>query len=1215
MNKLLQQVDPDFDEFESVNLTNCDREPIHIPSLIQPHGLLIVLTEPDLRIAQVSANSFDILGIETDDLLDRPLAEFTGEELIKSIHACLDCHFENPDPLRVDFYELVFNGLVHRAPTGEIVLELEPWESLRGNDLFRFYRQIKYILAKIQTAENLAALCDVIVQEVQALTGFDRVMIYRFNERGDGTIIAEVKQPELEPYLGLHYPDSDIPKQAKHLYTLNWLRLIPNMNYQPTGLVSYGQSKSSKSDLEKAPLDMSYCALRSVSPMHIEYLQNMGVTASMVISLIHNQKLWGLIVCHHYTPKFIPYEIRTICEFLGQLMSTELTNKEANEHQDYKLYLKTLQSQFVERLNKATGQATGFVEELDHDHDALLSLTGAQGAIICDGDRLISIGETPDDDVVKSLLNWLQDRFDNDLFVTDNLSSLYPEMAEYQAIASGLMAMEISQIQHRYVIWFRPEQLQTVTWAGRLDKTERVAEDGTVLLVPRQSFEAWKEIVRGKSNPWLPCEVESAIALRQVSVDIALRQAHELTVINASQLVIARQLQRSQEQELLIAQIAVYIRQYLGIEEIINAIVQKIRTFLKADRTIIYKFNPDMTGGIVAESILPPWEGCMHRQFSDEIFAENMGGEYCNGRIFVAPDVREANLSECHLQMLEDFPTRASLVVPIIRPNDQDNSLWGLLCTYQCFEPRIWEDSDIRLLQQLSVQLAISIQQAELYRDLQTSNAELENRVAERTAELFKRQQEFVALVENSPNVILRLDLQMRHLYINPIAEARSGIPVAAFLGKTFRELGLPQKNVDMAEAVFQELLATGQKQQYEIEFPSPTGFAFYQVENIPEYDPDGEIATVLLVYTDITANKLNEIALTEANRRWQSLLNNVRLIVVGLTCEGIVEYVNPFFLESTGYELDEAIGKDWFANFLPQTNQEEVKTAFRDSVTNVNNFQQHHQNPIVTKTGEERMIDWNNTILHNQDSQIIGTLSIGEDITEKLKVERVKDEFISIVSHELRTPLASIRGALGLLASGVLANKPEVAKNMLDIAGIDIERLVRLVNDILDLERLESNNVNLDRQWCETSDLCRQAVETMQAIASESQIQIINKCSYSQIFVDGDRLIQTLVNLLSNAVKFSPPQSQVQIRIEPLREAIVFHISDRGRGIPENHLESIFERFNQVDASDSRQMGGTGLGLAICQSIVQQHGGKIWVESKLSEGSTFSFTIPHQRK
>lgn len=561
-------------------------------------------------------------------------------------------------------------------------------------------------------------------------------------------------------------------------------------------------------------------------------------------------------------------------------------------------------------------------------------------------------------------------------------------------------------------------------------------------------------------------------------------------------LILTRQLKRSQEQEILIAKISLHIRQYIGLEEILNAVVQEVRTFLKADRTVVYQFNPDFSGLVVAEAVFPPWETCLHRQLSDEYFPENMGGEYRQGRIFVTPDVREANLSECHLEMLAQFPTRASLIVPILRPNDQDNPLWGLLCTYECFEPRVWQEADIRLLQQLSVQLAIALQQAELYRDLQINNAELENRVAERTAELFKRQN-----------------------------------------------------------------------------------------------------------------------ALQASNRRWQSLLDNVRLIVVGLNCDGIVEYANPFFLDAAGYQLEEVIGKDWISCFLPISEQEALRLVFADSFINPDCFHKYYQNSIVTKTGEERIIAWNNTLLRNQNDEIIGSMSIGEDITEKLKVERVKDEFISIVSHELRTPLASIRGALGLLASGVLANKPEVAKNMLNIAAIDIERLVRLVNDILDLERLESNKVNLDRQWCDTGQLCHQAVETIQMLATASQIQILAECKSFQIFADSDRLVQTLVNLLSNAIKFSPPQSQVAIAIESLAEEIIFHISDRGRGIPENHLESIFERFNQVDASDSRQMGGTGLGLAICQSIVQQHGGKIWAESKLSEGSKFSFTIPHHRK
>ena len=559
-------------------------------------------------------------------------------------------------------------------------------------------------------------------------------------------------------------------------------------------------------------------------------------------------------------------------------------------------------------------------------------------------------------------------------------------------------------------------------------------------------------------------------------------------------ITVNRQLQRSQQQEIVVSRISLKIRQYLDLEEISNAIVQEIRVFLNADRSVIYKFNPDMSGLVVAESILPPWESCLHRQLSDEYFPENMGGEYRNGRMFVTPDIYHANLSQCHLEMLEQFPTRASLIVPILRPNNQDRPLWGLLCTYQCFEPRLWDEADIRLLQQLSVQFAIAIQQAELYRDLQINNAELENRVAERTAELFKRQS----------------DLQ-------------------------------------------------------------------------------------------------------EFNRRWQSLLDNVRLIVVGLNCDGIVEYANPFFLDSAGYQLEEVIGKHWFSHFLPQIEQAQVIGDFSDSLLNLDHFNKYYQNSIVTKTGEERIIAWNNTILRNQDEEFIGTMSIGEDITEKLKVERIKSEFISIASHELRTPLASIRGALGLLASGVLDNKPEIAKNMLNIAASDTERLVRLVNDILDLERLESNNVNLNRQWTDMGDLCQQAMDTMQALAAESQIQIRYNPRSQQIFVDRDRLIQTLVNLLSNAIKFSPPHSEVNIETETLSDQVIFRVRDRGRGIPERNLESIFERFNQVDASDSRQKGGTGLGLAICRSIVQQHGGKIWIESVVSEGSTVSFSIPYR--
>lgn len=527
----MQIVNNFINNLETVNLTNCDREPIHIPNSIQPHGVLMILSEPDLRIIRVSENTFEILGLTPANLLDRLLGEFISGEHIEAIGKCLDRSFEHINPIPLSFYSpedfspLSFNGIVHRAIGGEIVLELEPTVSTIKNDFFQFYHQIKNTLTKMQMALNLTELCNLIVQEIQAITGFDRVMIYRFNEQGDGTVIAEAKPDDREAFLGMHFPDTDIPKQAKHLYTLNWLRLIPDVNYQAIGLASNQEEGS-----EALPsLDMSYCSLRSVSPIHIEYLKNMEVAASMSVSLIQNQQLWGLISCHHHTPKFIPYEIRTICEFLGQLMSTEIANKETNENLDYKLYLKTLQGQFVERL----ARTDDFVSELIADPDTLLKLTGAAGVAVCQSNVDITpIGQTPNLEQIKTLLNWLLDHYKQDLFVTDSLSGLYPLAEEYTAIASGILAMAISKIQHRYIIWFRPELLQTVNWAGNPDKPKRLEEDGTITIFPRQSFELWQETVHGKSSPWLDCEIAAALELRQAIVDIVLRQAEDLANIN-----------------------------------------------------------------------------------------------------------------------------------------------------------------------------------------------------------------------------------------------------------------------------------------------------------------------------------------------------------------------------------------------------------------------------------------------------------------------------------------------------------------------------------------------------------------------------------------------------------------------------------------------------------------------------------------------------------
>ncbi|MFB2922580.1 PAS domain S-box protein [Aerosakkonema funiforme] len=360
---------------------------------------------------------------------------------------------------------------------------------------------------------------------------------------------------------------------------------------------------------------------------------------------------------------------------------------------------------------------------------------------------------------------------------------------------------------------------------------------------------------------------------------------------------------------------------------------------------------------------------------------------------------------------------------------------------------------------------------------------------------------------------------------------------------------------------------------------------------------------------TELQERQQAEATIREAERRWRSLLDNVQSIVVGFDRAGNVNYANPFFFSLTRYTSQEVLGKNWFENFLPSSIKLSIQSVFSELLNGYSHL--YYRNAILTKSGEEKLIAWHNTVLQDSEGNIIGTISIGEDITERQRLEKIKDEFIGIVSHELRTPLTAIQMSLGLLESGIYDKKPEKFRRLIEIALLDTNRLVNLVNDILDLERLESGSAVLEKTVCQATDLIQQAVNGIQQIADRQQISLSFTPTDAEVWAAADAIVQTLTNLLTNAIKFSPAHSTVRISIEHQTEFVLFQVSDRGRGIPADKLELIFGRFQQVDASDSREKGGTGLGLAICRSIIERHGGKIWAESILGEGSTFFFTLP----
>jgi two-component system, chemotaxis family, sensor kinase Cph1 len=354
-----------------VDLADCDKEPIHIPGFIQPHGILFALHEPDLLISQVSANVAEVLGSPPEQLLGASLQQLLESPSLGHVVEALrsDRPQEN-NPLPIVMGSRSFEGIVHRHQ-GATILELEP-ERMGAEEEGPLARSLLRATAKLQASPNERELFATAVREVRALTGFDRVMLYRFDEEENGAVIAEDKLDGLDPFLGLHYPASDIPRQARQLYLLNWLRLIPDREYLPVPIVPALRPDNQQ------PLDLSFSVLRSVSPIHLEYLKNMGLRASMSISLVQGPRLWGLISCGHQSPQYVPYRVRLACEFIGRVTAQQIAARGEFEAVEVHQRQRGLQRRLIEEMRAEEGPILSGL--LRHPAE-LMELVGASGVV------------------------------------------------------------------------------------------------------------------------------------------------------------------------------------------------------------------------------------------------------------------------------------------------------------------------------------------------------------------------------------------------------------------------------------------------------------------------------------------------------------------------------------------------------------------------------------------------------------------------------------------------------------------------------------------------------------------------------------------------------------------------------------------------------------------------------------------------------------------
>lgn len=499
-----------------VDLDNCDQEPIHIPGSIQPHGVLLACHPETLVVEQVSQNVEQFLGMQAGDVLGRSLLTLFERACHPDLEAVVSLeHPRENCPLRLVLPDgKPFDAVVHRS--GEVlVVELEDFQDLPGT----FHPQLRRSVARLHDALNPDELCRVAVEELRSLTGFDRVMAYRFDQEWNGSVVAEAKHEQLASLLGQQYPASDIPAQARRLYTVNWLRFVVDARYEPSPLLPADNPRTGE------PLDLSASVLRSVSPIHCEYLQNMGVAASMSVSLVHGGKLWGLLACHHYSEKKrVPYSVRDSCEFLARTLSWQIASYEQAARASAEAETARIERVVYDEMMNARDFRDGLVTK------NLCALTEAQGVAVIYEGAVRSFGHVPVEEQIRDIAGWVESRLDDGMFVTDRLPKLWP-VPELDDCATGLLAVAISPAYGDYVLWFRPSTEAVVDWAGHPYK-DVVLQDGVPRLSPRGSFELWRETVRGRSLPWQTWHVQGALHVRRAVLGGVRRRSAEIQDFN-----------------------------------------------------------------------------------------------------------------------------------------------------------------------------------------------------------------------------------------------------------------------------------------------------------------------------------------------------------------------------------------------------------------------------------------------------------------------------------------------------------------------------------------------------------------------------------------------------------------------------------------------------------------------------------------------------------
>jgi chemotaxis family two-component system sensor kinase Cph1 len=511
--------------------TQCDAEPIHIPGGIQPHGYLLCVTDA-LTVLQVSENIAELTGQPGEGLLGESIETLLGHASTARVAQAASTAMIDQAPLYLGvidnpFFDAAapgaspsrsaegqqFDITLHRHD-GNLIVELEVARHADADVFASMYPLVRTFTRSLQDVSTVEEMAQLAVREMHARTGFGRVLLYSFDDEGRSHVLAEHIDEGYASFLNQTFPASDIPSQARALYLKQRVRLVADVNARPARLVPQ------VNPLNGRPTDLTYATLRSFSPVHLEYMRNMGTFASMSVSLVVRGHLWGLISCHDHDPRLVPFEVRMAIEHLGSILSLQIEAKQERAKTDYVFSLRRRMSNLIAAMSTNQDYIAGLLSSPDD----MMCFAGTQGAAIVVDDKVTLIGSTPDADTVLALTQWLASSTKG-VYATHTLAEVWPRAARHIDTASGILVVPTSQIFRNYVIWFRPESALTIKWAG--EPVKRVSpHDGSI--APRKDFTPWLETVRNRSVRWRQVELDMAAEFRLAMQNVVLRRAEEM---------------------------------------------------------------------------------------------------------------------------------------------------------------------------------------------------------------------------------------------------------------------------------------------------------------------------------------------------------------------------------------------------------------------------------------------------------------------------------------------------------------------------------------------------------------------------------------------------------------------------------------------------------------------------------------------------------------